>query len=153
MTSKYTVSELLNAAWFLDKSIQANADKIQRLRSQAERLTTHLSDMPRGGGPAHGMDEVVATIADIETTLTGDNHKMQQLLVDVRQLVATVPNYKQRIVLQRRYVNFETFEVIAYKLHFSYRHTTRLHWDGIAWLQQNMARENMPEKPPAETCP
>lgn len=149
-TSKYTVSELLNAAWFLDKSIQANADKIQRLRSQAERLTTHLSDMPRGGGPAHGMDEVVATIADIETTLTGENYKMQQLLVNVRQLVATVPNYKQRIVLQRRYVNFETFETIAYKVHFSYRQTLRLHWDGIAWLQQNTPRENMPEKPSAD---
>lgn len=149
-TSKYTVSELLNAAWFLNKSIQANADKIQRLRSQAERLTTHLSDMPRGGGPAHGMDEVVATIADIEREITTNTRHMQQLLVYVRRLISTTKNHKQRIVLQRRYVNFETFETIAYKVHFSYRQTLRLHWDGIAWLQQNTPRENMPEKPPAD---
>ena len=109
MTAKEYLSQYRDA----DREIQAKVDQIARLRD----LATHITSMSTGdrvqSSPENKIERICAKIADMETEVDEEIDKLQETKTSVERAISSVPDAKQRTVLERRYINGERWPRIC----------------------------------------
>ena len=111
--------------------IDANVEHLQQLQSQARRITTVYKAVPGGGGPGSGRAEVIAQILQLEEVIKADTKRLQDELMTVRFMINSLDDFQERVILNYRYINGKTFEVIAEKLSYEVRQVYRIHGDAL----------------------
>ena len=72
------IKKRLRAVWYCQRRIDRNNERLQRLRSKAEKMTTSFSDAPGSSGPGDRVGEYAALIIDMETAILQDSKDMWQ---------------------------------------------------------------------------
>ena len=122
------VQHRLNAVWYCQRRINRNNERLQRLRSQAEKMTTSFSAAPgSGSGAPDKMAEKVALMADIENSILEDSHEMWSVIKSTQIIIGTLDDYHERLILEYRYIDCMPFYDIALRVNYSYRQTLRKH--------------------------
>ena len=123
----------------IDARISAKSARIQEWRRRAESITAELKDDggTSGGGPSKLVETAVCNIVDLENEI---RFELQELS-DARQEAETainefVEDMSQKAVLELRYLNDYTWEVIACRLHFAERWVRRLHGTALEVMRQ-----------------
>lgn len=113
----------------LDQEIDRLVSDLDRLRSRLGKLTSTLSDLPGGGGSIYkSVDiDIVDKIVDLEAKINRRIDEFVRIREDIEQLINSVEDDKQRLLLSYRYIDGQQFEWIASTMHFSWRHTHRIH--------------------------
>ena len=102
---------------------------------------------PHGSGTTDPTGSLAAKAADLGTEERREALKSQLLDLEIRELRARSELWKKRIeieetlgevldpiyhdVLHRRYIEGQSFELIAVELNYSYRHVIRLHGEAL----------------------
>lgn len=102
---------------------------------------------PHGSGTTDPTGSLASRAADTGTEERREALKEQLLDLEVRELRARSDLWKKRVeieetlsmvldptyhdILHRRYVEGQTFELIAVELNYSWRHTVRLHGEAL----------------------
>lgn len=122
MTEKQEqVKKLLNSYLDLWYDIEIKSEEIEKLRSKSEKVTAVLSSAPRGGGKQDfgvTVDRIIA-LQDIIA------EKVQQALEQrqyIERIISQVKSPLHRRVLQRKYINDDTFEQIAVNENKAYKY-------------------------------
>lgn len=109
-------------------AIDANLDQIHRLRELATKTTQVMTpDRVQSSGAQDKVAVIVGKIVDMEREVDAEIDQMQTLKRKVQDVIAIVPDAKQRAVLTRRYINGQTWERIAVDLDLSYQWVCELH--------------------------
>lgn len=113
----------------LDQEIDRLVSDLDRLRSRLGKLTSTLSDLPGGGGSIYkSVDiDIVDKIVDLEAKINRRIDEFVRIREDIEQLINSVGDDKQRLLLSYRYIDGQQFEWIASTMHYSWRHIHRLH--------------------------
>lgn len=78
------------------------------LESAANRITSNLNGMPRGGGSDR--DQLLAALADAHERLLLDMADEEQRKIDIADFIDRVPTSAAgRAVLRRRYLHYESW--------------------------------------------
>ena len=112
-----TAREYLQQYRQLRREVDQMTDDALRLYAKAQRTTTMLTGMPRGGQGS--WTDVVDRIVDMGT---GINERMEELKEMEERVIAAInaiPYSTQRQCLWRRYVMGETWPKIARKMGYS----------------------------------
>ncbi len=115
--------ERLNRYLDLWADIEIKQQEIETLRSRAEKITNAISPLP-GGGNKKDFTLTVDRIIEIQKKI---DKKVQQACKEreyIGRIIDTVKSPLHRRVLQRKYINGDTFEQIAVYENKNYKYIT-----------------------------
>lgn len=121
----------------LDREIYQKREQIIKWRSEAEKVTTILSDMPKAKSKEiqDKNAEVVAKILDLTMDMKNDLLRLVDLKREIEAVIDTVEDPVQRLVLEKRYIDCKRWEKIMKELNYSYSHLDRIHRQAINLLE------------------
>lgn len=120
----------LNRAFHAEKAAKAWLAKLERDRSLAERITHGAGSL--GGTPSSNSTE--DALIRLVTTEQETQQRLRELAAireEITQAIAAVDDYDMQAILVRHYLAYETFEMIAEKMHYNERTVRRKHLAAI----------------------
>ena len=106
---------------------QAITEHIADLRAVCEQLRTE-------DGHKIELDKAVAELVDAERRAAGEVERLTELEQEIVQTISrTAEPY--RTLLYERYINGKTWEQVAVRMNYSFRHTTKLHSTALRILK------------------
>ena len=141
--TKEELKEKLKGAMYAQRTLEGELDKLQELRCIAQKVTPAYSQSPGGGsGNAQKLENSVAKIIEQEKIIAECCNELCAQLAEVRALVALLPMGPMRLVMQRRYLNYQKWEQIAAELHYSWQNVHRLHSKALDYILHEVNKGN-----------
>lgn len=113
---------------YAQRTLAGELDKLHELRSLAQKVTPAYSQAPGGGsGNAQKLENSIAKIVEQEKIVAECCNELCAQLAEVRALVALLPMGPMRLVMQRRYLNYQKWEQIMIDLDCSWRGMHKRH--------------------------
>jgi len=124
----------LNRAFHAEKNARAWMAKLERDRSLAERISRNASERPQGasgGAPGNTTEDYLIRLAGTQERLQDALRALADVREEITEAIRRVEDLDAQTILVRHYLAYETFEVIAEKMHYSlrsihYKHNTAL---------------------------
>ena len=127
----------LKEYWYITQHLCNMADRYNKLRAQAERITPAYSQVPgAAGGSQDKLAKQVSALVDMEIKYQAEFAAARNAMHKVEQLIASLDDYTQRIVLEDRYLSFMKWEEIAVKRGYTYRWVLKLHGKALEALKK-----------------
>ena len=136
--TKDELKQKLRSAFVLQKQIEAEYVELQNLRDNAGRITPAYSLAPGGSGSGQRIENAMAKIVDMENIIQSDMELLLVALGEIRQLIALVDDPVLRLVLHKRYLCYQKWELIAADLGYTWVHTHRLHSKALSIILKKM---------------
>ena len=109
-----------------------------RLKYSAPQAIQY-SDMPKTHNSEHDLSDYVAKMDELTDWLIAKYTRCMGIEGDILERLDRMEKQEEREVLRMRYIDGYRWDEIADKLHYTYRHVTRLH--GTALLHFPMPTE------------
>lgn len=112
-------------------SIQKEIEDIRELQNDLKERQKSIkaqiiTDMPRGGGSAMTMEDIVANIELNIVKIAKKQLELANFILDMENNIESLQSQERRLI-RYRYINGLPFYQIAMKMHYSERHVKRLH--------------------------
>lgn len=107
--------------------LHAISDHIAELRAVCEQLRTE-------DGHRIALDKAVAELVDASEKAQAEVTQLCRTECEVSCTIDRVPE-PYRTLLYERYINGKTWEQVAVRMNYSYRHTTKLHGTALNVLK------------------
>jgi hypothetical protein len=133
-----TAKQYLQQSFRLNQKISANLQSLERLRALAASIPpANLSrDRIQAGGASDRVGNAVAKIIGLEAAITAEIGRFAGLKEEIMECLGLMPDNDLRLILQKRYLNFQKWEHIAADLNYTRRHAMRLHGEAIQAFQE-----------------
>lgn len=115
--------ERLNRYLDLWADIEIKQQEIETLRSRAEKITNSISPLP-GGGNKKDFTLTVDRIIEIQEKIDKKVQQANEEREYIGRIIDAVKSPLHRRVLQRKYINGDTFEQIAVYENKNYKYIT-----------------------------
>lgn len=133
-----TIKEFLRQYTNANNSINTKLDQISQLRSLATKSTTVLSDSKVSSGISHDkIPKIVAKIIDMERQVDEEIDALQDIKKTVVDVIYNIDDAKLREVLERRYINDQKWEQIAFEMGYDIRWIYRMHGQALCRIQKH----------------
>ena len=140
-----TAKEYLRQYGQIEREIERLLEERQRWVDLATRITPAYSDAPKGGQSGDGkIPAAVERIAEQEEKIDAKIAELTKLLDEIEKLLGEVRNSNYRLLLELRYLQGLTWEQIAEKMHYSWRHIIRLHGKALLQMQNVLVCHSQP---------
>lgn len=101
--------------------------EVERLRTEAERITPLLTGMPGGGAGTDRLPRAVEGIVQAQLELECQVNICRAVRAEVVETINQVQNEREHEILRRRYLLGQRWESIAVDMGIDYRWVWRLH--------------------------
>ena len=123
-----TAKEYLLQAKFLDMRINSKIQQVEALNDLATSASSVLTGMPRNPNKATSkMADAVAKIVDLQAEINHDIDELVDLKKAISYTIKAVPSPELQTLLEKRYLCFQSWEIIAVDMNYSMQHLFRLH--------------------------
>lgn len=112
---------------YININIDRKFEEMERWREKLYSIASTISDMPRSGNAQDKISTGIAALEELEESVYKDVDKMFVLRLEIEKAIETVSQLHLKEILKCRYLDCKSFEEIAYKSGYSWRHTFRLH--------------------------
>lgn len=120
-------------AYRMELRINSKIEQVDALNTLAQKITTTISDMPRSGKrPRSRMEEILVKIIDLSTDINEDIDEMVDTKAEIMAIIKRVENNDYRILLEKRFLCFQSWERIAVDMNYTIQHIHRLKHRAIA---------------------
>lgn len=140
------VKVILQGAFYYQKEYDTSIEKAERLRSMLERATPLYSQVPGGGGVSDKIGNGVASLVALKETVDENVKALKMEIEQITAIINGVPEHNYRVILQKRYLNFDKWEKICADLDYSWRHTHRLHKQALYAVRESIEKNYKPGK-------
>ena len=123
-----TAKQFLKQARYLDERINTKIAQVSSLHDLATKATATLSDMP--GSPTrntHRMEDIIIKILMLENEINSDIDHLVDLKESILAVINAVDDEECRLLLEKRYLNLESWEDIAAEMCTGIDNIYRLH--------------------------
>lgn len=129
------VKSYLNQALLLDKRINALQDELTTLESKLQRCTPSYTNV-RGGGNQPTFEYTLDRIMKYREMLNCEIDNLVDRKRDIMKVIDKLDNDKEKLILYKRYINFQTFENIAEDLDITQRQVYKVYKKSLEKLQK-----------------
>ena len=120
--------DYLMQAKFLDMRINSKIQQVEALNDLATSASSVLTGMPRNPNKATSkMADAVAKIVDLQAEINHDIDELVDLKKEISYTIKAVPSPELQTLLEKRYLCFQSWEIIAVDMGYSIQHIYRLH--------------------------
>lgn len=141
-----TAKEYLNQARWLDQQIQAKLLRYEQMRVLVEKCTASSGTGGGGSRDVHSLEKSICKLIDFGRELDEEIDLLITKRKEIDRVIQSVPDYKQRMVLEYRYQCSLPFSAIAKKLHVSERYAQILHDNALLFVQNYLDCTNSTNK-------
>lgn len=99
---------------------------LERLQDKAERMTSFIMDMPRGG-VSEDLSDIVAKKMELEERVKELLLAAMETRAEIENVIKLISNPEYRAILRYKYIENMTFEEIAEKTMYSNRNIYYIH--------------------------
>jgi DNA-directed RNA polymerase specialized sigma subunit len=125
--------EFLEQVRYVDRAIDTKLEQLYRLRNEATKATSLVSDMPRGGSPnLQRLEDTIVKIIDLEREINRDIDRLIDMKAAARASINAMANPDERLILEMRYLCYKTWTEIAETIGCSESNIYRLHGFALA---------------------
>lgn len=136
------IKQRLKSAWVWQKQLEADLQMLQDLKDLAEKITPVYSLAPGGGGGSNDkLGGTVAKMADVKITVQNDIKMLTEALTATRVLIEMLDDEKLQLILFKRYLNYQRWEVIAADLGYSWQYIHKMHSKALQKLKEEIECE------------
>ena len=126
----------LQQAFYLDQRINSKIEQIATLNSLARKATSTLSDMPKAPGRnTSRLEDIIVKIVMLQEEINNDIDSLVDIKIRITEMINDMEDKEQQMVLEKRYLNFSSFEQIAVDLNFSIQHVFRIHKQALSEIE------------------
>ena len=138
-----TVKEYLRQVFKLDKQINSKIEMLRDLNSLATKCTQVLTGMPHNpSGSKHSMEDTIVKIIALQEEINKDVDALVDLKTEIMHVIDSVPDSDCRVLLEKRYLSFKTWEDIAADMNFGTRYVHILHKKALVAVTPFIKKEN-----------
>ena len=132
-----TAHDYLSQAYLLEQQIQSKMAQIESLKSLATCVTNHSMDQQPVSHTknVHAMEDTVLKIMEANQELDAQIDALVDKKLEITRIISQVRNVAYRLILEKRYLNFQMWEEISVDLHYSIRTVQRLHSKALDVVQ------------------
>ena len=135
-----TAKEYLQRYQTAYREAQDTEQRITQLRLKyAAPAAIEYSDMPKAHNSEHDLSDYIVKMDELTDHLISKYTRCMGIEADILNRLDMMEKQEEREVLRMRYIDGCRWDEIADKLHYTYRHVTRLH--GTALLNFPMPAE------------
>lgn len=135
--------QFISSARRIDEQIAVKIQQAERLKEQAQAVTSAVSGMPAPATSerskiAHCIDKMVDMQAEIDEQIV----ELVEIKKRVSGVISRVDDVNLRLLLEKRYICCDSWEEIAQRLRYDYYYTRKkLHSAAIAEVQKILDKE------------
>lgn len=119
------IKKFLGQAYYLDKRAEVLKDELETLESRLQKCTASYTTTRGGSRPSFEvtLDKVLKyrDMLSYELSCLVDRKK------EIESAIKRLDDDRQKIILYKRYINFQTFETISSDIGLEVRQVYRLH--------------------------
>lgn len=127
--------EFLRRAWLSDMHLEQIKQRIDELEQEKVKITKETSGMP--GSPnrdIEGFTKTVNKIYDLNLLYVQQMETIADYRIQAAELIQTLTDPVQQMILEMRYLEFKQFKVIASQMGYTKRQVLRIHDNAINTL-------------------
>ena len=133
------IKQRLKSAWVWQKQLEADLQTLQDLEDLAAKITPVYSFAPGGGGDGDKIGGAVAKLVDLD--IQNDIKMLTEALAATRELIKMLGDEKLQLILFKRYLNYQRWEVIAADLGYSWQYIHKMHSKALQKLKEEIECE------------
>ena len=123
--------------WLLQyRRLDDRIDRLEKEKSRwierATKMSAPSDGMPHGSDVSDTVGLAVSKAADLAAEIDREIDRLVDLRRESEAAIRTVDDSLLRELLERRYIDGDTWENIAVLMHYSYMHVCRLHGMALA---------------------
>lgn len=123
-----TAREYLGQAYRLDQWINSKLRQVENLRSLTQKVTASYDREPVSHTRnVTSLEDSIIRLMEGEEQINQQIDKMVNLKMDIAALIDHVRNENYRLILEKRYLCFLSWDEIATDLHYSSRWVRNVH--------------------------
>lgn len=121
----------------LEQNIERDMEELQRLESRAEKITSMVSDMPKGGNQGDRLQLAVDRICELKVSLNQRIDAAVEKRKEIETVIETLEDKTLQLLLRYRYIDGMTWEQIAVKMDYCWRQVVRLHGSALSKIKMS----------------
>ena len=122
-----TAVEYLSQAYRLDIRINSKIEQVASLNDLAMKATSVATGMPHNPNKgASTMADTIDKIIDLQEEINRDIDTLVDLKAEIVTVIKAVGNTEYQTLLEKRYLNYMSWESIAVDMGYSIQHLYRL---------------------------
>jgi DNA-directed RNA polymerase specialized sigma subunit len=128
--------EYLELARNINIQIDSKLEQVSALRQLAIKVSSTLSPVPPSGTPdPHRLEKTITRMMDMEHEVDEDIDRLVELKADIMKAISRVPDDRERVVLELRYLAFKDWASIADAIGLHIRQVYRLHDEALKHIE------------------
>ena len=139
-----TAKEYLGQAYRLDQRINTKLMQIESLRSLTQKVTVAY-----GGEPVShtrnvsSLEDAIIRMMEAENELNREIDRLVDLKMDISAVIGAVRNENYRLVLEKRYLCFESWNQIGDEMRYSRRWVRDVHERALDVIEKILAERSV----------
>lgn len=129
------VKSYLNQAYYIDKRIDVLQNELSMLESKLYKCTPSYSNTGSNSSPQPTFEYTIDKVIQYRNRLNIEIDNLIDKKRDIKKTIDKLSNDKEKLVLHKRYINFQTFESIAEDLNLESRQIYRIHKKSLEKLK------------------
>lgn len=121
----------------LEQNIERDMEELQRLESRAEKITSMVSDMPKGSQQGDSLQRSVEKICELKVSLNQRIDAAVEKRKEIETVIETLEDKTLQLLLRYRYIDGMTWEQIAVKMDYCWRQVVRLHGSALSKIKMS----------------
>lgn len=114
-----------------EREVRLLMEEKERLLALATKVTPSYSGETKGSGSGSRVESAAEKIIQCEEEINRAIGCAVDIRSEIKGAIATVPDWKLREILTRRYILGQKWEQIAWEMHLEFRWVRRLHGRAI----------------------
>lgn len=134
-----TAKQYLKQAFRLNELINSDLEELAQLKALSTSISSPnlSSEAVSGSRPQEAkFVNAILKIVDLENKINEEIDRYVDLKDEIREKVIAIENEDERLILQNRYLNFQTWERIAEDLNFTTQWVHELHKRALTTFTQ-----------------
>lgn len=121
----------------LNERIDRLLEEQSRWREMALKITPTLSQTPGGGESGSPIERPMDKVDELERKITQAIDELADIRMEIEAVLGQLEDDTLRKLMEYRYIDGLTWEQVAEKMHYSWRHTCRLHGEALAKINMS----------------
>lgn len=130
------VKSYLNQAYYLDMRINTLQDELNMLENKLFRCTPSYSNTGHNSSPQPTFEYTIDKVMQYRDRLNNEIDNLIDTKKSIKKAIDKLDNDKEKLLLYKRYINFQTFESIAEDLDITPRQVYKIHKKTLEKLKE-----------------
>lgn len=128
--------EYLSQAYYIDKRIDTLNNELIMLESKLCKCTANYNSAGHSNNTRSAFEYTIDKVMQYRDRLNNEIDNLVDKKNDIKRMIDKLDNDKEKIILHKRYINFQNFESIAEDLDITPRQVYKIHKKSLEKIEK-----------------